>query len=88
MVECWFRSSEYNSPLNKTINIGTGIPTKVEKLVKIISKKIPRTKYYLSRSTKGDQNSIVCDNTLLKYELRIKKFTNLEKGLEIFISSL
>ena len=88
VVECWFRASEYNSPLNKAINISTGVPTKVGKLVKIISEKITGTKYYLLEPTKGDPNYIVGDNTLLKSKLKIKKFTNLEKGLEIFISSL
>ena len=88
VVECWFRASKYNTSLNQAINIGTGISTKVEKLIKIILKKIPGTKYHLLKSTKGDQDFIVADNTLLKSKLKIKKFLNLEKGLELFISSL
>ena len=88
VVECWFRASEYDTSLNQTINIGTGISTKVEKLIKIILKKIPGTKYHLLKPTKGDQNFVVADNILLKSKLKIKKFLNLEKGLELFISSL
>jgi len=54
----------------------------------MISKKIPGTTYYLSKPTKGNQNLIVGDNTLLKSKLKIKKFINLEQGLELFLSSL
>ena len=60
----------------------------LDELIKIILKKIPGTKYHLLKSTKGDQDFIVADNTLLKSKLKIKKFLNLEKGLELFISSL
>jgi len=88
VVECWFRASKSNSCLNLCMNIGTGIPTKVKRLISIIRKKIPGTKYYLSRPTKGDQNFIVGDNNLLRSKLNIKKFLSVEEGLELFISSL
>ena len=54
----------------------------------MILKKIPGTTYYLSKPTKGDQNLIVGDNALLKSKLKVKKFINLEQGLELFLSSL
>ncbi len=88
VVECWFRASKFNSCLNLCMNIGTGVPTKVKKLIAIIKKKIPGTKYHLSKSTKGDQNFIVGYNDLLRSKLGIKKFLTVEKGLESFISSL
>jgi len=88
VVECWFRASTSNESLNEAINIGTGISTKVEKLIKIILQIIPETKYHLLESTKGDQDFIYSDNTKLKSKLKIEKFTSLEKGLELFISSV
>ena len=88
VVECCFRSSTFNSPLNQIINVGTGTSTEVKKLIDMILKKIPGTTYYLSKPTKGDQNLIVGDNALLKSKLKIKKFVNLEQGLELFLSSL
>ena len=88
VVESWFRASNYNSSLNQAINVGTGLATEVKKLVKIIIKKIPGTSYRVLGSTKGDQNSIVADTALLRSKLKINKFTNLDKGIENFISSL
>ena len=88
VVESWFRASNYNSSLNQAINVGTGMATEVKKLVKIIIKKIPGTTYRVLGSTKGDQNSIVADTALLRSKLKINKFTNLDKGIENFISSL
>ena len=88
VVESWFRASNYNSSLNQAINVGTGLATEVKKLVKIIIKKIPGTTYRVLGSTKGDQNSIVADTALLRSKLKINKFTNLDKGIENFISSL
>ena len=87
VVESWFRASNYNSSLNQAINVGTGLATEVKKLV-IIIKKIPGTTYRVLGSTKGDQNSIVADTALLRSKLKINKFTNLDKGIENFISSL
>ena len=60
----------------------------IKKLIDMILKKIPGTTYYMSKPTKGDQNLIVGDNALLKSKLRIKKFINLDHGLELFLSSL
>ena len=87
-MECCFRSSIFNLPINQVINVGTGTSTGVKKLIDMILKKIPGTTYHLSKSTKGDQNLIVGDNTLLKSKLKIKKFINLEQGLELFLSTL
>tara|TARA_Y100000310_G_scaffold335835_1_gene418857 strand:+ start:11156 stop:12061 length:906 start_codon:yes stop_codon:yes gene_type:complete len=88
IVECWFKASVVNSCLNEIINVGTGVSTEVKKLITIILKKIPGTKYRLLKPTKGDQDFIYPDNSKLKSKLGIKKFIPLEEGLDLFISSL
>ena len=88
VVEIWFRASQYNLSMNQIINVGSGIPTKVKKVIEIIKKKINGTKHFISNGTVGDQYFVCSDNKILKKKLRFNKFISLEDGLETFISSL
>ena len=74
--------------LNQNINIGSGIPTSVKELIKLITHKIKKTKFSTIEGTKGDQNAIYSNNQLLKKKLNKKKFINLDQGLDKFISYL
>ena len=88
VVDAWFKASLLKKNLNQNINIGSGIPTSVKELIKLITHKIKKTKFSTIEGTKGDQNTIYSNNQLLKKKLNKKKFINLDQGLDKFISYL
>ena len=88
VVEGWFQASKSKKSRNQVINIGSGVPITVKKLIKLITKKIKKVTYKSSKGTKGDQNYVCSDNRSMKLKLGIKKFVSLEKGLDKFISSV
>ncbi len=88
VVEGWFQASQSKKSINQIINIGSGKPTTVKKLIKLINKKIKKVNYKSSKGTKGDQNYVCSDNRSMRVKLGIKKFVSLEKGLEKFIASI
>ena len=86
VVEAWWRSANYPSALNQTINIGTGYRTTVNVLLKKICTCIPGKQFVVRDSTPGDQTGIYADNNLLVKILDMNEFTSLEEGLTLFIN--
>jgi len=84
VVEAWFKSATEISAKNQIINLGTGIKTTVEDLLKYICKQVPNSSFFVKGNTPGDQNGIYADNKQLKDILQINNFTTLEKGVAKF----
>ena len=74
--------------LNRNINLGSGKPTTVKNLLKMITKKVENTSCQSLKGTKGDQFFVCSNNNLLKKIIKKNKFINLSKGLDNFISFL
>ena len=88
VVDAWFKASMLKKNLNQNINIGTGIPTSVKKLVELITQKIKKTQFSTNNGTRGDQTFVCSDNSLLKKTLNKKNFISLDLGLDKFITFL
>tara|TARA_B100000686_G_C16688957_1_gene916462 strand:+ start:111 stop:1046 length:936 start_codon:yes stop_codon:yes gene_type:complete len=84
VVEAWYRTATYPLPLIPILNVGTGIKTTVEELLKRICKLLPGSVYFVKGSTEGDQNGIFADVTNLSHHLDQSKFMQLDKGLGLF----
>jgi len=81
VVEIWINSLN-NKIINQTFNLGTGISTKISKLLRFItiSKNIKKFS-----STRGDQNRIISNTKKLKLFFNKKNFINIENGIRKFI---
>ena len=88
VVDAWFKASLLKKNLNQNINIGTGIPISVKKLIKLITQKIKKTKFKIIEGTRGDQDYICSNNNLSKKILHKKNFINLDLGIDKFINFL
>jgi len=88
VVDAWFKASLLKKNLNQNINIGTGIPISVKKLIKLITQKIEKTKFKIIEGTRGDQDYICSNNNLSKKILHKKNFINLDLGIDKFINFL
>ena len=86
VVKIWVKSLNDNI-YNQTINLSTGEPTSVKKLLSEIRLLIPGTKIIKASSTRGDQFRAVGNskklNKIFKY-----KFTPLRTGLSEFLKSI
>jgi UDP-glucose 4-epimerase len=85
VVESWFRAATYNSALNQTINIGTGIKSTIGTLLDKICIQVKGSNYYTEGSTPGDQAGIYADVSQLNNILSMNKFIDLDAGLNRFI---
>ena len=88
VVDAWFKASMLKKDLNRNINLGSGKPTTVKNLLKMITKKVENTSCQSLKGTKGDQFFVCSNNNLLKKIIKKNKFINLSKGLDNFISFL
>tara|TARA_B100001250_G_scaffold412454_1_gene443704 strand:- start:507 stop:1421 length:915 start_codon:yes stop_codon:yes gene_type:complete len=88
VTEVWYRSSFSSSALNEELNLGTGIRSTVDKIIKQIKVEIPGTTHFISSPTPGDQSGIFSDNSKLKKIMGINKFISFEKGLNKFTKYL
>jgi UDP-glucose 4-epimerase len=85
VVEVWRRAATYPSSLGRTLNVGTGVRTTVEALLKRICALVPGAGYFVQGATPGDQSGIYADTGNLKACLDIGGFTQLEEGLIKFV---
>ena len=63
VVEGWFQASQSKKSINQIINIGSGKPTTVKKLIKLINKKIKKVNY---KSSKGTKDKSKDDQKMIK----------------------
>jgi UDP-glucose 4-epimerase len=84
VVEAWWRAATYPSSLSRTLNVGTGVRTTVEALLKRICALVPTARYFIHGATPGDQSGIYADTTSLKTCLGLSTFTQLDDGLAKF----
>ena len=52
VVDAWFKASLLKKNLNQNINIGSGIPTSVKELIKLITHKIKKLSFQRLRALK------------------------------------
>ena len=86
VVEAWWRSATYSMVQNRILNLGTGRRTTVAELLKKICNCIPGTEFFVQGSTPGDQTGIYSDISQLKETLDLYQFTELDKGLPMFVA--
>jgi UDP-glucose 4-epimerase len=84
VVEAWWRAATYPGAAGQTLNVGTGVATTVETLLKRICALVPGSRYFVSAETPGDQRGIFADTNTLKEVLEIERFIPLDEGLERF----
>ena len=86
VVEAWFRASTYSSALGQTLNLGTGIKTKVGCLLEMVCELVPGSSYFVQGATPGDQSGIFADVTKLSNCLNMKSFVPVDIGLRKFVT--
>jgi len=84
VVEVWRRAATSPSALGQTLNVGTGVRTTVEALLRRICALVPGAGYFVNGATPGDQSGIYADTARLKACLDIRRFTPLDEGLSRF----
>ena len=85
VVESWIDLLEIKQYNNyDSINLGTGVKTTVNHLLKKIINLIPNTKTNILDSTPGDQKGIYADISRLKSLTNKNNFITLEQGLKKF----
>lgn len=85
VVEAWFRASTYSSALGQTLNLGTGVKTKVGGLLEMVCELVPGSSYFVQGATPGDQSGIFADVTKLNNCLGMKSFVPVDIGLRKFV---
>ena len=86
VVEAWFRAGTYSSALGQTLNLGTGIKTKVSGLLEMVCEMVPGSSYFVQGATPGDQSGIFADVTKLSNCLGMKTFVPVDIGLRKFVT--
>ena len=86
VVKIWVKSLNDNI-YNQTINLSSGEPTSVKKLLSEIRLLIPGTKIIKATSTRGDQYRAVGNSKKLNKTFK-HKFTPLRTGLSEFLKSI
>jgi len=84
VVEVWRRAVTQPSSLGRTLNVGTGVRTTVEALLKRICRLVPTAEYFVQGATPGDQSGIYADTRKLQSSLGFDTFTQLDQGLAKF----
>ena len=84
VTEAWFNAFKLDNVFNEKINIGTGVKTTVEELLKKILKITNVKDYLVTEETPCDQLGLYANNKKLKNILKIKKLTSLDEGLYFF----
>lgn len=88
VVEAWVRVLHREGPLNKALNIGTGVRTEVGALLEKIQRLIPDTKVEFIDGTPGDQFGIYANTSRMKKWLEMDSTITLDEGLRRFISQV
>ena len=86
VVKIWVKSLN-NNIYNQTINLSSGEPTSVKKLLNAIRLLIPGTEIIKTTSTRGDQYRAVGNSKKLN-KIFNHKFTPLRSGLSKFLNSI
>ena len=81
VVEIWIKSLN-DKIINQTFNLGTGIGTKVSKLLSLITS---YKNIKILPPTRGDQKIIISNNRKLKKFFKKVKFTNIKVGIPKFL---
>jgi len=85
IIEAWYRAATYSSARNQVLNLGTGTKTTIGELLDKICTNVCGAEFYVQGSTPGDQNGIYANIDNLKKILGMNQFTEIDKGLPIFI---
>ncbi len=85
VVEVWKKAIYKKNILNKSFNLGTGIPTSVKKITSLILKNFNNCKIINTIGTPGDQSYVCANNKILKKYFNYKKFISIEEGLKRFL---
>ncbi|NDC90815.1 MAG: NAD-dependent epimerase/dehydratase family protein [Acidimicrobiia bacterium] len=88
VVEAWFRCLTLPECNELTLNIGSGVRTKVSDVLNIISSMLPAVTIKTTSGTPGDQYGIYSDNSRMRAVLRMEQITPLAVGLEKFWQSI
>ena len=86
VVKIWVKSLN-DKIYNQTINLSSGEPTSVKKLLNEIKILLPGTKIIKASSTRGDQFRAVGNSKKLNKIFK-HKFTSLRTGLSNFLKSI
>ena len=84
VVEAWFVALKNDKANNKKINVGSGIKTTVEELLKKIMKISGVNSYEVISGTPCDQKGIYSDVKISKELLNMKQTISLDEGLNKF----
>ena len=79
VVEVWKKAIYKKNILNKSFNLGTGIPTSVKKITSLILKNFNNCKIINTIGTPGDQSYVCANNKILKNILITKNLSVLKK---------
>jgi UDP-glucose 4-epimerase len=85
VVDVWLRAASAPSALGRTLNLGTGLRTTVEDLLKQLCALVPGSSYFVLGETPGDQHGIYGDTGRLREYLGVASFTPLSDGLARFV---
>ena len=86
VVDIWIKAILNKKIINKSFNVGTGVPTSVKKLISIIIKNFKGCKVIVKKNTPGDQNYVCSRNNDLLKLTNTKKFTSLSSGIKKYIN--
>jgi UDP-glucose 4-epimerase len=85
VVELWYRCALDRRVLNRCLNVGTGVRTTVEALIKQVVDHLPGVTHYIGAPTPGDQTGIFADMSTAKSFGFLGEPTSLTDGLRAFI---
>tara|TARA_B110000008_G_scaffold148929_1_gene150375 strand:- start:908 stop:1261 length:354 start_codon:yes stop_codon:yes gene_type:complete len=89
VTEIFFKCINNKKTYGKIFNVGTGLKTSVESLIKIIVRKIDQNILVeYSGNTKGDIHGIYANNDRMNDYFSLKKLTPLSEGIKQMIESL
>lgn len=88
VVDLWIQAAFNPNFIGRTLNVGTGVKTKVCSLLNSLNEIIPNCDVVVRGSTPGDQQGIYSDNKAIIELVGPKDFTSVEDGLRKFLHYL
>jgi len=85
VVDVWLQAIHNKEAMNKVFNLGTGIRTTVEALLRKIKLLLPDTTWTEISNTPGDQFGIYADISNLRNCFDVSRFYELDVGLKKFV---
>jgi UDP-glucose 4-epimerase len=83
--DIWLRALGSQKALPEALNVGTGVPTSVSEVTKLLTSFLPGTSVEVLTGTLGDQAGVVADNNLLLQTLGDIEFVKLKTGLGDYV---